>query len=791
MLNRLLQLDADGPPGALQVFLRHPWAGVAVLLLLAAAAGYALLLYRKETTLTRGRRSLLGVLRALVLAGVVLLLFEPVLGFETILKLPRTVLVLLDVSESMGLKDARTNEDEVRSAALALGRASFKNPGLPLSETARSAVTAATRLDLAKAILAHPETNVFEHLGRTCKVRYFAFGDRLDPAAGEGEVLPAALRAAGARAPATRLGSALEEAVTRYSGQSIAGIVVLTDGAVNAGLEPLAVAQRFQDRGIPICPVGIGLPGPLDVRLERLLVPDTVFHQDIVPVRVQLGSRGFVNRTVNLTATLNGRKVAGKVVRLTGRPQFEELTFTPDQESGTANLEMSITPLPEEATGANNRLTKNLRILGDKIKVLYVEGKPRWEYRYLRRVLLRDHRLEVKFLLTEGDRDLAAASDEYLDDFPEAAARAFHFDLVILGDVPASYFSPVQLQRLEELVRERGGSCLMLAGRRHAPGSYAGTPLEALLPVKLRGAAYRDVDDELHPVVTAAGAEHPVTALDASREVSQERWGLVRPLHRLAQLDGPKPAATVLAELSADAGRRDSYPLIAWQRYGSGKALFVGTDQLWRLRFKEGDKYHARFWGQAIQFLTLSRLLGENQRIRLETDRREYRTGERIQLTANVLNESFEPVKTAQFTALVERLKPDREPIPVRLEPVPNMAGLYQGAFVAEKAGDYRLTVPEADRPLANQADFQVESAPLELLEPAMQEDLLRKLAEVSGGHYFALQEFPALVQKIAGEERVTVVRREKDLWDVPAVLVALLGLLGAEWLLRRKYDLI
>jgi hypothetical protein len=119
------------------------------------------------------------------------------------------------------------------------------------------------------------------------------------------------------------------------------------------------------------------------------------------------------------------------------------------------------------------------------------------------------------------------------------------------------------------------------------------------------------------------------------------------------------------------------------------------------------------------------------------------------------------------------------------------MAGLYQGAFVAEKAGDYRLTVPEADRPLANQADFQVESAPLELLEPAMQEDLLRKLAEVSGGHYFALQEFPALVQKIAGEERVTVVRREKDLWDVPAVLVALLGLLGAEWLLRRKYDLI
>ncbi len=776
---------------ALHLFLRHPWPALGVLALLLAAIGYAVLLYGRETSLSRSRRIVLGVLRALVLSGIILLLFEPVLGFETVLKLPRTVLVLLDTSESMNLADARTSEADVRAAAAVLGKLPSANPSLPLPESARTAVAAATRLDLAKAILDQPGTNVFAQLAERSTLRYFGFGERLDPASGQGEALPDSLRQAKATAKSTRLGSAIEEAIARYSGQSIAGVVLLTDGASNEGLEPLAVARSLQDRNIPIFPVGIGLPAPNDVRLERLIVQDTVFHLDHVPVRVQIGSSGFVNRTVNLTATLDGRKVAAKVVRLTGRPQFEELSFVPEKENGAANLEVAITPLPEEATGANNRLAKSLRVIGEKIKVLYVEGKPRWEFRYLRRVLLRDPRLEVKFLLTEGDRDLAASSDEYLDDFPEEASRAFLYDLVILGDVPASYFSLAQLTRIEQLVREHGGSFLMIAGRSHAPGSYAGTPIESLLPVKLRGNGYRDVDDETYPVVTPAGEDNPITLLDSPKEESQRLWSVVHPLYKLPQLDGAKPAATVLAEISRPGGGREAYPLIAWQRYGSGKSLFVGTDELWRLRFKQGDKYHARMWGQAIQFLTLSRLLGENKRIRLETERRDYRTGERIQISANVLNEAFEPVKAPAYQVQIQRVKPDRQQTPMRLEPVPEMPGLFQGAYAPDQPGDYKLVVVEADRALANEVEFHVEAAPLEQLEPALQEDLLKKMAELSGGRYFNLSDVSSLPQKVAGEERTTVVRREKDLWDLPVILVGLMGLLGMEWLLRRKYDLI
>ena len=177
--------------------------------------------------------------------------------------------------------------------------------------------------------------------------------------------------------------------------------------------------------------------------------------------------------------------------------------------------------------------------------------------------------------------------------------------------------------------------------------------------------------------------------------------------------------------------------------------------------------------------------------IRLETERRDYRTGERIQISANVLNESYEPVKAPTYAVQIQRVKPDRQQIPMRLEPVPNMAGLYQGAFAPDQPGDYRLTVAEADRPLANEVEFHVEAAPLEQLEPALQEDLLKKMAELSGGRYFNLADVSSLPQKVAGEERTTIVRREKDLWDLPIILVGLMGLLGLEWLLRRKFDLI
>ena len=165
--------------------------------------------------------------------------------------------------------------------------------------------------------------------------------------------------------------------------------------------------------------------------------------------------------------------------------------------------------------------------------------------------------------------------------------------------------------------------------------------------------------------------------------------------------------------------------------------MFIATDRLWRLRFKIGDEYHARFWGQAIQFLGLSRLLGENRRIRLETDRPAGRSGEPIGVYADVLDESYQPLQGPAHVVYVERLDGGGESEPLKLQPVPNIAGLYQGSYVPAHAGRYRLSAGAEDPNAANTVEFEITAASGEQRDTALREDLLRKMAEASGGRYF------------------------------------------------------
>jgi hypothetical protein len=277
---------------------------------------------------------------------------------------------------------------------------------------------------------------------------------------------------------------------------------------------------------------------------------------------------------------------------------------------------------------------------------------------------------------------------------------------------------------------------------------------------------------------------------DLSPEENQQAWSLVRPLFNVPRLDGPKPGATVLATLSDRANRPEPYPMIAWQRYGNGKSMFVGTDKLWRLRFRRGDEYHAGFWGQAAQFLTLSRLLGENKRVRLETDKRSYRTGERVLIQANVFDAEYHPIKVEAYSVVVESVPPRGEPREVVLRAVPVGDGLFQGIFTADQAGNYQVVSREEDPRLANKADFQVESFSREMVDPPMQKELLQKLAELSGGSYVRMDELASLGTRLPDQSRVMPMPpQEVELWNNWLALAAVLGLAGTEWFVRRRND--
>ena len=788
---QLLGLEEVGPVTYFEWFLRHPWPRIIVLVCIIAAAAFAARLYWRERGISRRRRIVLGALRAVLYTILILLLFEPVFGIEMSVKLRQSLLILLDTSESMAIPDARKKERELEEAALAMGRLSFEKGAPPMDAKARTEASAARRIDLAKGILNNPHLDLFKKLDQNYKLRYFSFASDIVPASGEGDEVAASLRGVAADGKSTRLGAAIDEAVARYGGQPIAGVLVLTDGASNEGIEPLEVARKMKDRGIPIFPVGIGVPDPPDVKLEGLVVQEIVFAKDRVPVRFRIASKGFAGRHVDVVVTVNGKEIARKDVVLTGEPQFEEFNFLPEEGQTALKLEVAATPLPGEVVADNNRLSQNIRVIDEKIKVLYVEGKPRWEYRYLRAVLLRDHRLDVKFLMTQGDRDLPKASDRYIERFPEIAGEAFIWDLVILGDVPSSYFTPAQLSRIEQLVRERGGSLLVLPGHQNPLTTFLGSPIEGILPVRLQPEGWEAVEETVYPTPTSKGDEMTVVTLEVPEERNAARWAHVRPLYHVPAIAGAKPAATVLATLSDAPRRREPYPLICWQRYGRGKSMFVGSDQLWRLRFKLGDKHHARFWGQVIQFLTLSRLLGENKRIQIETPRHSYRTGERVPIYANVLSEAFDPVSLANYSVYIERPEGKAETTQVKLEPLKDVPGFYQGFFTPEMEGRYVLRTGPAEREFSNSVELQVATTPLEQLEPAMQEEALRKLAELSGGSYLTISQLPKLADMLQQEAQTTTIRREKELWDLPFIFIIVLLCAATEWFFRRRYDLI
>jgi hypothetical protein len=665
-----------------------------------------------------------------------------------------------------------------------------RNIGLTISDKVKAEVTLVPRIELVKGVLGGSAQNVFHGLAKAFRIRYFRFGRHLQPLSGNAELSPESSADLKASAAATWLGTSLQEALDQYGTEPLAGVVVLTDGASNGGLDPLAAAAQFSDRSIPLYTVGVGLVRPDDLSLRGLVVPDVVFANDLVPVRVQVNAYGYEKRSTTLSVRLDGAEAASKTVVLTGRPQFEQLTFKAPRRGGTTAIEVSLAPLPGEATLENNTLKRSIRVVDEKIKVLCIEGSPRWEYRYLRAVLKRDPRIEVQFITTEGDLDLARASREHLPRFPEKEEQAFKYDLIILGDVRAGVFTPTDLARTEQLVREQGGSLILLAGHKHAPAEYVDTPIAAMLPVWAEHDKWEELGDDVFPLLTPEGQQSSVMSLEPLESRTKALWANVKPLGHVAPLGGPKPGARVLAELSDSSQRTSPYPLIAWQRYGAGKTMFIGTDCLWRLRTRAGDKYHLRFWGQAVQFLTLSRLLGENKRVRLETAIAEDRPDQPVQVFANVLSDTYEPVRAAGYTVQVSRAGHEDAPQAVPLQAVPDMPGLYHGLYTPPAAGRYVVAAAEDDKAYANTATFETSGVSPEQMEIALQKDLLQRMAQLTGGRYLPLRDLPLLTDLVAPRPVVSVIRKQVELWDNWIPLALFVALTAAEWAWRRKKNL-
>jgi uncharacterized protein YkuJ len=577
----------------------------------------------------------------------------------------------------------------------------------------------------------------------------------------------------------------------------------VTDGGNNSGSQPLDAAALARQEDIPLYVYGVGIASPRDIIVAHLFAQDVAFVKDEVPVIVRVRGQGMIGQTAKLVLKLNEKPVDEKLIRFEREGEFvANLAFAPDQ-TGEFELKASIDPRDDEAVKDNNALSQRLRVIDGKIKVLLVEQTPRWEYKYLQAMFLRDRRVDLKCVLFEADPAMSRLPNTpYLKEFPEKKEDLYAYDLILFGDIDPVYMPPPRLDNLGEFVSKFGGAFILIAGRRFSPAAYRKTVLEKMLPVEFEPLGFEAIGNKafastqpIHLELTASGKSSTMLRLSDKDQESLARWAQVPPVYWTSRVTRSKPASEVLLvdPDPAKASRFGKMPVVAIQQYGLGQVLFVGTDNVWRWRKNTGDRYYTMFWGQVTQRMALPHLLGASKRTQLNADRRTYSVGDRIAIFARLYAEGYEAVMEPSvrgFYAITSEGLSDGHGMgsrEVTLRPVPGQPGLYRGEFVAPAAGAYAFHV---ERDPQARLDFSVAAPRLELGETAMNEAMLKQMAETSGGAFFREESLAKLPDAISRKTERVKSKIEPPLWSSPLYFILLLSVVTMEWVLRKRYQL-
>lgn len=798
----------------------HPVAGWGAFVFAAlAVVGVVCVSYRmRDLELSASRRALLAVLRGLALLGVAAILLRPALGL-TVEGLVRQILVLLfDESASMALRDPRLEPADQVRAAIAEGRLPAagglgqRPPGL--------GTAAPARLDLVRAALTNRELDLISGLSSRFELKAAGFAGELRPGLGGlgldaraptgavrqatgggslgGARIAAELRADGRQ---TAVGTALREVLERERGRPLGGVVIFTDGLRNAGADVKDVVQHAKEAGVAVHFVGVGTTAPRDLQVVEVAAPDVAFVRDEVPVQVRIRSRGLAGQVARVSLSLDAEKADEREITLPADGETVVAMKCTPQQTGDFQLTLEVPARPDEILPDNNRQSRRFRVIDDRLRVLFLEQSPRWEFRYLQALLLRDRRVDLKCVLFDGDPVIARnPGSPYLEAFPARREDLFAYDLVIFGDVDPKNFTVAQLDLLGEFVARSGGSLLMLAGRRFSPWSYRDTALERLLPVEFDGvpgmpAAGSVYDRPVKVALTPAGRASPLLRQADEPEENLRRWEAMPPLFWVAPVRRAKPAAEILLADPARGDAGEPLPVLALQQYGVGQTMFIGTDNVWRWRRNEGESFFVSFWGRVVQRLAVNHLLSGSRRTQLMLDRTSVLPGERIGVTARLFNSAFEPLTEAVVPARIELQGGARAADPAKaagssellLRGVPDQPGVYRGEIPGSVPGRYRVTLGE-DTSVA--MDFTVEDRWVEAGETAMSEATLKELASAGGGTFSREEDLPSLPERVGRETQRVQSRVSVELWSSPFYFCAVLLLLVGEWVLRKLWQL-
>ena len=728
-----------------------PWW--ALLLLVAAAVLIAYGAYaRPVVPLTLGQQTLLIGLRLLALLVALMFLLQPV-ATEPARTRDTIVPILIDQSRSMRLAD----QGETR------------------------------RIDRAAELV---RDEIMPALADDFQVDVLVFGDALSPADLD-ELQPVA--------NGSDLVGALEALRGRYRGQPVAGVVVVSDGGDTSGRDGTSVVR---DRTMPVFAFGVGALHPSsDREVVSVTAGEASVVDSVVDVSASVVSYGFDQTPIEVRLLEDGRllQVRRLIPPAEGSPVRTVFRVSPKPDVATVYT-VEIPNDTAELVAENNRRSVLVRPSGRPRRVLMIEGAPGYEHSFLKRAWLADAGISLDAVVRKGQNDrgehtfyVQGTPDRtalLATGYPIDRAALFRYDALVLANIEAEFFRPDQLAMMAEFVERRGGGLLLLGSLTLTSRGFAGSPVEDVIPVELvdRGRADTAVPADAAAgtlVLTDDGASHPVMQLGLTVPDTQARWAAVPLLGDSVALGSPKPGATVLARVSA-AGVSQS--LIAVQRYGAGRSMIFAGESSWRwkMQLPAAERMYDKFWGQVVRWLAAS----APEPIRVVASGGMF-PGGRVKIDVLLRDAGYQPVVDGDPIVRVTTPTGDVRELQPALTDA--MMGRYAAELGVDVPGVYRVEASatlDGDTHTAPDEWIMVGRADVELADPRLNEEVLRRIATASGGRLLdtaGVMDLPPLL--VAGG-RGAALPITRDLWHGVWTFLLMLVVLSTEWSLRRAWGM-
>jgi uncharacterized membrane protein len=714
-----------------------------IALSMAGAVLIAVALSRRRMIET-GKLVLLGGVQTALLVLVLCMVWRPVLNVERVRDRENVLAVAIDASASMAYGEA--GQSRLQEAVAAL------------------------------------QGNVLTAWRKTFELRLFSY-------AAQTTSIPT-LDAMPPPGPQTRIGDALLQLLQTGASVPLAGIVLISDGAENGGSLSEARLAEIASYGVPVHTVGVGPErNPDDLEIEQLRVPQVAPAASSVTAEVEIRHDG--KASTRLRVYDQERLLAAKELALPAQGELSSYSVEiPAGESGTHDLRFTLDALEGERNVVNNSRSHVLNVPAGKRRILYLDGEPRWEYKFIRRALDGERALRLTSAVhttpNKYFRQGVDAPGELISGFPAEAAELFAYDAVVIGSLDAAVLSSRQHQLLREFVDRRGGSVLLLAGNSGlSAGAWENTEIARALPTHLPDRQpHSFVQRSAQALPTVYGLESAVARLDEEPKRSGELWKSLPPIADFQALGRLKPGAVVLLDAVAD---RAHSPLLVWQRYGRGATYLLGTASTlrWQMRSAPEDQRYEMFWRQ------LAHALADNApgRTLLTSERSVYDDERRVTLNAELRDANFDPVNGARVDLQVA---PENDAsYSVQMQPSGDNDGRYVANIDAPSSGLYRMDMTAHSGTVdAGSATTYVRrnDGVLEHFGARQNRAVLERIAAMTGGRYWKLADLDQLAAAIPYSKAGIVERQILELWNLPIVFIVLLALKLGEWLLRLKW---